>query len=151
MVQDFIAVLNRIPGKYEYQLPTTEQWEYAARAGTTADNLNDLRAMAWHYDNSDGKTHPVATMRANAWGLHDMHGNVKEWTSSLEWPLNPGAKDRIIRGGSYGDPLGECYSFKMAADDPDLETSYVGFRLVRKLKSTPPPEIRTDEYDHTSK
>ncbi|MFM8705957.1 MAG: formylglycine-generating enzyme family protein, partial [Planctomycetia bacterium] len=67
-----------------YRLPLESEWEYACRAGTTTPwsgvaDPESLDAVAWYADNSDETTHPVGEKAANAWGLHDMHGNVAEW------------------------------------------------------------------------
>ncbi|MFT4175884.1 MAG: formylglycine-generating enzyme family protein [Luteolibacter sp.] len=70
---------GKLPKGYVYSLPTEDQWEYACRAGTTGDYAGPLDAMAWYDKNSGGRTQPVATKQPNAWGFHDMHGNVWEW------------------------------------------------------------------------
>ncbi len=89
---------DRLPAGYVYTLPTEAQWEYACRAGTTGDFAGDIGELGWHEENSGGKSHGVATKRANPWGLHDMHGNV--W----EWCLDPWSEK--LKGGSLSDPKG---------------------------------------------
>jgi len=81
-----------IHGSSGFRLLTEAEWEYVCRAGTdtityaegsSADNYEDtkeiLNPIAWCSGNSRGKTHPVASKRANAWGVYDMLGNVQEW------------------------------------------------------------------------
>ena len=80
------------PANYKFNLPSELQWEYACRAGTTT-SLNSGKnittdephgicpnadEVAWYMANADQKTHPVGLKKPNAWGFHDMHGNVGE-------------------------------------------------------------------------
>ncbi len=83
----FIKKLNQKENTDKYHLPSEEQWEYAARAGTTTrwsfgDSVSKLVDYAWYRNNSGATTHPVAKKKPNKWGLYDMYGNVQEWTSS---------------------------------------------------------------------
>ena len=118
-----------------YRLPLESEWEYACRAGTTTpwnsgSEPDGLDAVAWFADNSDETTHPVGEKEPNAWGLHDMHGNVGEWVldqlapegyarqaalpqpvpeaAAAVWPTS--LSPRVVRGGSYYDEPPQCRS-----------------------------------------
>jgi formylglycine-generating enzyme required for sulfatase activity len=105
------------------RLPTEAEWEYACRAGTKGLRAgDDVDELGWCVENSDGTTHPVGMKKPNAWGLHDMHGNVWEWCQ--DWfdtydkadertdPKGPAKEtgDRVIRGGGWGDYGSHCFS-----------------------------------------
>jgi len=129
------------------RLPTEAEWEYACRAGTTTpypfgDTLTDERA---HFGGSarggperEG-TKPVGSFPANAWGLHDMHGNVWEWCSDwhgaypAEAVVDPqGAStglSRAIRGGSWFNLPHLCRSASRWLG-PKYSYSSVGFRIA---------------------
>ncbi len=117
---------------YKYTLPTSEQWELACRAGTTTkfcsgDTEDDLSRVAWWNENSSWKTHPVGTKEPNAWGIHDMHGNVWEWCLD-EHPRYRSC--RVSRGGGYGSSVADrCESSSVDYDNPDYR-NYLGFRVV---------------------
>ena len=99
-----------------YRLPSEAEWEQAARAGarSTYAGGDALETLGWFDENSGQTTHPVARKQANAWGLHDMSGNVSEWTwdAHQRYPdgavTDPtGAGDgyyRVRRGGSSALP-----------------------------------------------
>jgi formylglycine-generating enzyme required for sulfatase activity len=145
-----------------YRLPTEAEWEYACRAGTAAA-AGKLEDQAWFAKNSAspefprGTYHKVGTKTANAWGLHDMLGNVMEWTLDQYAPYstapaqNPWVKStapypHAVRGGSWNDPESRIgCTIRVPSDaswkkqDPQLPKSiwymtdaqWLGFRLVR--------------------
>ena len=123
------------------RLPTEGEWEYACRAGTTGSRYGELGDVAWHGANSSGQIQAVGGKRANAFGLHDMLGNVYEWcsdwygdysSSSQTDPQGPSTGDsRVLRGGSWLDiPFGvrAPYRFDSA---PAGRCNLCGFRVAR--------------------
>jgi len=151
--------IYKCPG---YRLPTEAEWEYACRAGSTAALYNgeirecdawdtNATAIAWYHTNSGQTVHLTKQKTANAWGLHDMSGNVWEWVN--DWfeedlgnaavidPTGPAQETlgRVLRGGSaevpahllrsasrhnYAPPTGENYRLR-----------FHGFRCVRPPRS----------------
>lgn len=146
--ETFCTWLSEKTGKH-YRLPTEDEWEYAALAGTSgdysfggADNAGDF---AWYLDNSDSRPHPVGGKTANAWGLFDMHGNVSEWVKGRDG-------ERCIKGGSYQDPIEDLkastrtpYDPTWNSGDPNIPKSkwwltdapFIGFRIVCDPKPRP--------------
>lgn len=134
----------------EYRLPTEAQWEYACRAGTNtafgfAEDTKTMDEYAWFAGTSEGKTHPIGLKKPNAWGLYDMHGNVREWC--MDWygdyprrptvdPMGPTKGGlRVLRGGSWGEPAQNC---RCASRDSYLPTSRfndngAGFRVIMSV------------------
>ena len=131
--------VGRLPAGYVYTLPTEAQWEYACRAGTTGDYAGDLNSMAWYDRNSGRRTQPVGTKQSNAWGLHDMHGNLAEWC--LDWfglykggsvtdPLGASSSDtRVSRGGSWRSSAAFCRSAHRDGYPPH-DRGRIGFRIA---------------------
>ena len=145
--QEFVRRLNAKEGHNRYRLPTEAEWEYAARAGSTAawcfgDDEGELDAYAWYGGNSGNKTHPVGQKKPNAWGLHDMHGNVWEWvrdwysesyyaSSKADNPRGPRAGEyRVLRGGSWCRIASYCRSARRDSGTPGYRDVGNGFRLV---------------------
>jgi formylglycine-generating enzyme required for sulfatase activity len=129
-----------IPAGWEWDLPTEAQWEYACRAGTTGAFAGDLPSLAWIESNSEGKPHAVKTRQPNAWGLHDLHGNVWEWcrdwygdyaTHRGQDPTGPSAGTfRCYRGGSRIYGARRARSAIRGAMTPEMRGDYLGFRPV---------------------
>jgi formylglycine-generating enzyme required for sulfatase activity len=131
------------------RLPTEAKWEYACRAGGTGkycfgDSEGELIAYGWFRKNSGHGTHPVGGKKPNAWGLHDMHGNVSEWCR--DWygekyyqgspdtdPKGPSTgQSRVLRGGSWANLAFDCRSANREARQPLplFRPPYNGFRVV---------------------
>ncbi|MCS7079072.1 MAG: formylglycine-generating enzyme family protein [Chloracidobacterium sp.] len=145
-VQAFIQRLNDAGDPFFYRLPTEAEWEYACRAGTTGKYAGELGASAWYFDNAGGKTHPVGKKAPNAFGLHDMHGNVREWCQDwyddlyykktpVDDPTGPtNGLWRVIRGGSYLANSAACRSAVRYKLDPELRLDSVGFRIAASVR-----------------
>lgn len=111
-------------------LPTVGEWEYACRADGAYCFGNDesqLGDYAWFDANSGGRAHPVGTKRPNMWGMHDMYGNVWEWTRS--WHQE--RVSRVLRGGAFNTDL-RRYAYHESA--PPSDSSDYGFRVARDRK-----------------
>jgi len=154
---------GRLPSGYVYRLPTEAEWEYACRAGTaTAVHYGEaLRSgMANFQGNFEyppcgeeldhclnpsgvalGQTAPVGSYAPNAWGLHDMHGNVFEWCADWWAESLPGGAvtdpagpaetaPKVIRGGGWQSFAADCRSAVRSDSNPIHGNYDVGFRVV---------------------
>lgn len=127
------------PG-WRWDLPTEAQWEYACRIRKPGDFHGPIDDVAWYRQNSRQRSHPVGQKRPNAWGLHDMHGNVGKWC--LDWygqypfeavthPSGPSfGTFRVYRGGGWSDEARCCRSAYRGRSVPDFRSSNIGFSLV---------------------
>ena len=141
------------------RLPTEAEWEYACRAGSstlysTGDGLADSQANFKSVRQNRKKTVPVYAFAPNAFGLHNMHGNVWEWCqdvysegfyeSSGATERNPecslGSLKRVFRGGGWGDDVSRCRSAVRGSGKPLLRHVGHGFRPVFRLPIEEPEE-----------
>jgi formylglycine-generating enzyme required for sulfatase activity len=128
-------------------LPTEAQWEFACRAGSTTfwycgPDDAALLEHAWFGSNSDGRTHPVGELRSNAFGLHDMHGNVWEWCYDWQKPFQladiedpngpPTGSLHMFRGGSWYDSAAYCRSANRSGHGATVRFN-LGFRVALSL------------------
>ena len=136
--QEFISRLNELDDEASYRLPTEFEWEYAARAGAEEVlSWGDIRDYAWIQDTNKGTTHPVGLKKPNAWGLHDMLGNVWEWVEDyynekmFADPIPPESGTvHVLKGGSFiSDVTHATYFFHGAGPGNGYD---VGFRIVRE-------------------
>lgn len=138
--QDFIARLNDASGAPIFRLPSAAEWAYACRAGHGGGPYQDqmkeatLNEHAWWGKNSGGRPHPVARLKPNGWGLHDMLGNVSEWCSD-ESERKEGYSLRPRAGGNFEDEnlsVSRCAVNGVLGDDGREEA--LGFRLARSYR-----------------
>ncbi len=155
---EYVAWLSKTTGK-TYRLLTEAEWEYAARAGTTSrfaigNTISSAQANFQTNFNEDGSSRvgeyreqavKVGSFAANAWGLHDMHGNVREWVQdnwhddysgvTTDGSSGPGGDTsaRVLRGGSWYSLSPDVRSASRHRDLPDYRSGDVGFRVARSL------------------
>jgi formylglycine-generating enzyme required for sulfatase activity len=138
--QDFIKELNeKTSGKF--RLPTEAEWEYACRAGTTTaysfgDRLTKSNA---NFDGASLKV--VGSYKPNAFGLHDMHGNVWEWCEDWYGDYPSGSvtdpkgqatgTSHVLRGGSFVHSEWGAFSYKRSNGWSTYRIFSNGFRLAR--------------------
>jgi sulfatase modifying factor 1 len=113
-----------------YRLPTEAEWQYACTAGTPAYRYGPLDDIAWYDANSSGRPHPVGLKSPNAWGLHDMLGNVWEWCWDLYDPATYGSY-RIFRGGGFADPDRSIGSTVRRRSHPTFTIEDLGLRIAQ--------------------
>jgi sulfatase modifying factor 1 len=150
-----------LPEGWEFRLPTEAQWEYACRAGTTTatafgDKLGSKQANVKNkpYNGGDdgpslGKAAKVGSYPPNAWGIHDMHGNIVEWCRDWYHAKLPGGTDpdlhdakataapnrtgdysRSRRGSAWTDPAWASRSAFRQRFEPARRYDHIGFRVV---------------------
>jgi formylglycine-generating enzyme required for sulfatase activity len=131
---------GRLPEGYAFTLPTEAQWEYACKSGLNHFTIESLPSLGWYRDTSRKKIHPTGLKKPNAWGFHDMHGNVSEWC--LDWygpypaspitdPTGPDTGSRkVARGGSWFGPAANARPSKRITDPPEQGFTSMGFRIA---------------------
>ena len=161
---------DKLPAGYKFYLPSETEWEYACRAGTvtalnSGKNLSgegkfkqsdaNLDEVGWYEVNSRGNHQPIGLKKPNAWGLYDMHGNVREWTRSwdLTWYVNSGGR-KITRGGSFFDMAKFCRSASRTSTNQCGLGDNLGFRValvkiadIERDEAEEIPEPTEEEYN----
>ena len=151
-IQQYLVKLNGMTGM-KYRLASEAEWEYAARAGSSGkwsfgDNQSALSQYAWLSGNSNSRTQRVGKKQANAFGLHDMHGNVWEQVAdcfednyskgqssdgSAHRGNDSSCSNRVWRGGSWNDGPDELRSAVRNWGTSDYRYFSYGFRLARTV------------------
>ncbi len=147
--QEYVSWLSAETRK-SYRLPSESEWEYAARAGT-ATPFHTGAAISTDQANYRGgryreRTTPVRTFAPNAFGLHDVHGNVWEWVADCPsftyrgapddgtaWTPGGGCPYRVLRGGSWTDPSQNLRSANRISRAVGVRSFTAGFRVARTL------------------
>jgi formylglycine-generating enzyme required for sulfatase activity len=139
-----------------FRLLTEAEWEYACRAGSVTrwsfgDDEEKLGQHAWYRDNSNGEPQSVGRKDPNAWGLHDMHGNVHEWcwdwhgpysVATVTDPAGPlEGESRVLRGGSFHDSPWNLRSTDRVRLVPTVRIRFIGFRCARAAPHPPGPPL----------
>lgn len=130
------------------RLPSEAEWEYACRAGATSrywsgDESDDLARVGWFFENANQRTHAVGALPANAWGVHDVHGNVFEWCGdswhqdyrdaprdALPW-VDTQLPFRVYRGGAWNRFAEYARAAFRGGWLPRERNHHLGFRLAR--------------------
>jgi formylglycine-generating enzyme required for sulfatase activity len=154
--QAFCEKLSNLPEEKaagrRYRLPSGDEWEYAARAGSSKQVLfafgSSLSAEQANFDaaaplgeKSKGphlrRPTTVGSYKPNAWGLYDLHGNVWEWTSDILSFKDKEGKPldrRMLRGGSWLNRARDCAASTRLILEPEAEFNNIGFRVVCEIK-----------------
>ena len=162
-VETYISWLNRMTGQ-KYRLLSESEWEYAARAGTEtaySTGSNSITTQTANYNNSSGAVE-VGRYPANAWGLHDVHGNVSEWvadcwhdnygyprkepypltapTDGSVWDINcDNPMNNVYRSGSFNEK--RAIGIRSATRITQIKTNrknFLGVRIARTLETSDP-------------
>ena len=124
------AALSKKP----FRLPTEWEWEFACRGATRSrwffgEDPAEGDRFVWHLGNSGDEAHPIEMLRANPAGLHDLLGNVWEWTT----PEVGVATTGVLRGGSFRTAMEEMGGSVRFVPEAGATPDDVGFRIVRAL------------------
>jgi len=151
---------KKVPENYEFRLPTSAEWEYCCRAGTTGkysfenieselfkygnycdkSNSNKLLYQDKYHNDGFDKTSPVGSFLANPWNIYDMHGNVWEWCFDWDGKIGPDEENdpagaafgtsKLIRGGAWDEEAYRCRSLSTSFESPSAQFDNLGFRIV---------------------
>ncbi len=148
-IQEWLTKLNRKTGR-RYRLPTEAEWEYAARSGgkdeiwSGTSNPDEIGDYVWYIENSDERSHPVATKKPNGLGIYDMSGSQWEWVYDrfnfpfpAEHQVNPTGpaeslknEYRTYKGGAW-DYIPKIVRASMrSGKEPSYKRRWISFRIA---------------------
>lgn len=148
-----LAMVTRFLQATGFRLPTEAEWEYGCKAGgpepitTAANPMEALTPIAWFDGNSGGSTQPVGhpSKQGNGFGLHDLLGNVSEWTAtnydvaeyprsipSVTDPAGPSeGREVVVRGCNARAGWQHCRCSARWHATPNTQSGWLGFRVAR--------------------
>jgi len=121
---DRLSDAHGLTGTDRYRLPTEAEWEWAASGGVRED-CRVTEDTGWYSNNARRRTHPVGEKKPNAFGIHDVLGNVWEWTSTREGLF------RVCRGGGWNNTPAMARVADRFWYTPNIRRQNLGFRLAR--------------------
>ncbi len=147
--QDYVKWISDLTGK-KYRLLSEAEWEYAARGGLSTNySFQDakIKEYAWYFRNSENRPHEVGELKANPYGLKDMHGNVAEWVedcfhrnydgaplTETPWTTGPHCGTRVVRGGNWQSDAKALRSASRDWQPLNDDSSFrIGFRIAREF------------------
>lgn len=148
----YVEWLRRKTGQ-RYRLPSEAEWEYAARAGTSSwfPFGNSADPAKANFGNNVGRTLPVGSYPPNAFGLHDMIGNVAEWTADCHhdgfagapadgsaWDAHLACPERNVRGSGWSLSGWTTRAAQRINDPIAQRNNHLGLRVVRDLPQPRP-------------
>ncbi len=124
----------------KYRLPSSSEWEYVAKIGVNSGyghHEDDLIKHSWHEENANKHPYAVGTKRANKFGIHDIFGNVSEWTSDsfykyddTDYMSKNHLDEKVVRGGSWFSSADDLTTYKRVVEHRDAKNNHTGFRVV---------------------
>ena len=124
------------PAADGYRLPTSDEWELAARAGeaTSYPGSDEPDSVAWYWGSGVNSSRNVGTKKPNDWGIYDASGNVAEWVWSGPYVQSLTSGTAIVRGGSWRSSRIDLRLDRSGKRDKSIRKDTIGFRVARSVQ-----------------